>query len=223
MNFDILRSSGAFITVDGAEGCGKSTMLRRAAEILEEAGVPVQVINSPDVNTGEGADVRRFILSREKPLSSSTEVYLFASGFWRSLDTYIIPFSLIGGVTLVDRWWYTTKVYQGIIHGEMPLVESIIPTVYVGHCISPEEIKSLETNFLLSVPDEVSRERRAKWSKGDVYDRQPEEFQQKVSAAYKSVFAEEQILSGLGTPDEVATNFLKQAIAALANRGDKTS
>ena len=94
----------------------------------------------------------------------------------------------------------------------MPLIKSLIPTVYAGHVISETDIKAREINFLLSVDAKTSQARRSTRSEGDVYDRQSEDFHRQVTEGYFSLFREEDVISGVGSPEEVTDDFLKRVI-----------
>lgn len=46
------RSSGLLFTFCGLDGCGKTTMIRRLKEALEERGLPVMLTKQPTVLSG---------------------------------------------------------------------------------------------------------------------------------------------------------------------------
>ena len=55
---------GRFITLEGAEGAGKSTQARRLADALERRGVDVLVTREPGGSAG-AEDIRRLLVTGE--------------------------------------------------------------------------------------------------------------------------------------------------------------
>ncbi len=57
--------SGRFISLEGGEGCGKSTQLKRLAEALRARGVEVVETREPGGSPGAEA-IRRLLLEGEE-------------------------------------------------------------------------------------------------------------------------------------------------------------
>jgi len=55
---------GRFITLEGGEGAGKSTQIRRLAARLEQAGIPVLTTREPG-GAPEAEEVRRLLVEGE--------------------------------------------------------------------------------------------------------------------------------------------------------------
>ena len=104
---------GKFITFEGGEGAGKSTQIRFLENALSARGRKVLVTREPGGSPGAEA-VRHVLLSgAAEPLGSEMEAILFAAARSDHVETVIRP-ALIGGTTVIcDRFFDSTRVYQG--------------------------------------------------------------------------------------------------------------
>lgn len=102
-----------FIVLDGVEGAGKSTQIRRLAESLREAGEDVLVTIEPG-GTAIGERIRELLLSPEFPeMTALTELLLFCASRAQHCDEVIRPALEAGKLVLCDRFSAATFAYQG--------------------------------------------------------------------------------------------------------------
>jgi dTMP kinase len=111
---------GAFITVEGGDGAGKSTQVRLLAEYLKQMGHDLVLTREPG-GSDNAERIREFLLSTpESPWSAWTEAFLIAAARREHVKELIAP-SLKGGKTvLCDRFSDSTIAYQGYGRG-LPL------------------------------------------------------------------------------------------------------
>ena len=104
---------GKFITFEGGEGAGKSTQIRLLEKALAATGKQVLVTREPGGSPGAEA-VRLVLLSgAAEPLGAEMEAILFAAARSDHVETVIRP-ALIDGITVIcDRFFDSTRVYQG--------------------------------------------------------------------------------------------------------------
>jgi dTMP kinase len=108
-----MSSRGRFITLEGAEGAGKSTSLEHARGILAEAGLAVDVTREPGGTPGAEA-IRQILLARgEEPMSDVAELLLMFAGRSLHLENRIRPMLDAGRWVLCDRFTDATWAYQG--------------------------------------------------------------------------------------------------------------
>ena len=104
---------GRFITIEGGEGAGKSTQLRRLAADLAARGIDCLVTREPGGTEGAEA-IRELIVhgppERWRPLA---ELYLFLAAREDHLHRAILPALEQGRWVLCDRFADSTRVYQG--------------------------------------------------------------------------------------------------------------
>ncbi|MFB3916307.1 MAG: dTMP kinase [Terriglobales bacterium] len=104
---------GKFITIEGLDGCGKSTQLNRLAEALRREGLDVVVTREPG-GTPIGEKVRAVLLdSATSGLSPWAELALMFASRAQHLDQLIIPALEAGKFVLCDRFTDSSEAYQG--------------------------------------------------------------------------------------------------------------
>jgi len=107
-------SKGIFITFEGGEGSGKSTQIRKAAEALRARGRDVKVTREPGGT--KGAEALRYILlnAGNYHYSPMLETILFAAARRDHVEQVIAPALKAGKIVLCDRFFDSTRVYQGL-------------------------------------------------------------------------------------------------------------
>jgi dTMP kinase len=109
---------GLFVTFEGIEGSGKTTQIRKAADYLNERGVPCLVTGEPG-GTSLGGELRKILLDKTAlALSGRTEVLLFAADRAQHVEEVITPALEKGEVVLCDRFSDATVAYQGYGRGQ---------------------------------------------------------------------------------------------------------
>ena len=107
---------GVLITVEGVEGSGKSTQMRRLARWLRRQGYRVELTREPD-GTTLGVGVRRLFEHGPQPL---TETFLFLAARHQHVAERVGPWLRRGRVVLSDRYADATVAYQGYGRGVDP-------------------------------------------------------------------------------------------------------
>jgi len=118
--------SGIFITFEGIEGSGKSTLINNVAAALRRAGQDLLMTREPG-GTSLGVALRKVLLNpeMEKP-GSMAELMLFAADRAQHVSQVILPALEKGQIVLCDRYSDATIAYQG--HGRgIPL--DVITTI----------------------------------------------------------------------------------------------
>lgn len=104
---------GRFISLEGGEGCGKSTQLRRLAEALRARGLEVVETREPGGSPGAEA-IRKLLLEGEaERWSAGTEALLFAAARGDHVAKTILPALERGAWVLSDRFLDSSLAYQG--------------------------------------------------------------------------------------------------------------
>jgi dTMP kinase len=112
-NSGSIPERGRFITFEGGEGAGKSTQIRLLQEALQERGIATVVTREPGGSPGAEA-VRVVLLSgAAEPLGPEMEAILFAAARSDHVETVIRPALIAGKTVLCDRFFDSTRVYQG--------------------------------------------------------------------------------------------------------------
>lgn len=107
------NSRGVFITFEGGEGSGKSSQIKRLVKELEKLGEEVIVTREPGGSPG-GEAVRHVLLSgAAESFGSEMEAILFSAARSDNVETIIKPALNSGKHVLCDRFFDSTRVYQG--------------------------------------------------------------------------------------------------------------
>src|SRR5262245_37850373 len=103
---------GKFITLEGGEGTGKSTLARGLGEALRAEGVGVVLTREPGGAPGADA-IRALLVSGEAERWSATEeALLFAAARLNHLTHTIRPAIERGDWVVCDRYYDSTRAYQ---------------------------------------------------------------------------------------------------------------
>lgn len=141
------KSNNLFITIEGGEGAGKTTLIEKLSKVLESRGYSVVKTREPG-GSRLSNHIRHWLLNREAdlPIGYKAELLLFLSARAQHLDELIKPALAQGKVVICDRFNDSTIVYQGLGRGlGMDYVkqlcdivsENIIPTLTLFLDVEP--------------------------------------------------------------------------------------
>lgn len=108
---------GVFITVEGPEGAGKTTVLTKVAEQLEKEGYSIVLTREPG-GIPIAEQIRQVILNRDNTeMDSRTEALLYAAARRQHLVEKVVPALNKGCIVLCDRFVDSSLAYQGYARG----------------------------------------------------------------------------------------------------------
>lgn len=108
------NAPGFFITLEGGEGAGKSSQMTLLKDRLIEYGKEVVTTREPGGSPGAEA-VRHVLLSgAAETLGPEMEAILFSAARGDHVDRIIRPALKQGKVAISDRFFDSTRVYQGV-------------------------------------------------------------------------------------------------------------
>jgi dTMP kinase len=174
---------GAFISLEGVEGVGKSTNVAFTAATVREAGYEVVTTREPG-GTRFGERVREWILNGDHgQLSAEIEALLMFAARARHLDEVIRPALDAGRWVVCDRFTDATFAYQGGGRGaSRSLLESLRNEIQRG--LEPD------LTLLLDAPLDVGASRISDRTP-DHFEREQRPFFERVRAAYLTRAAEQ--------------------------------
>jgi len=109
------NAPGWLVVVEGIDGAGKSTLVRRLAEFCRERGLPCVTSGEPTRGPW-GMKLRRSMV--EGRLSLEEELSLFLRDRAEHVEQLIRPSMAEGKVVVLDRYYLSTAAYQGARGGE---------------------------------------------------------------------------------------------------------
>ncbi|GAA3605465.1 dTMP kinase [Agrococcus terreus] len=209
--------TGAFITLEGGDGSGKSTQAALLQAWLEAEGRTVVRTREPG-GTELGGEIRRLVQHTEGHVAPRAEALLYAADRAHHVATLVRPALERGEVVLQDRYLDSSVAYQG-----------------AGRELEPDEIRELslwaadgllpDLTILLDLPPVQGRERMA--GREDApYDRLEEAgeaFAERVREAYLVLAAAEPerfaVVDASGSPEAVHERVVSHVRAMLDARG----
>ncbi|MGE7305746.1 dTMP kinase [Priestia megaterium] len=168
-----------FITFEGPEGAGKTTVMERTAAILREHGYDVLTTREPGgIDIAE--QIREVILNpANTKMDARTEALLYAAARRQHLVEKVIPALDEGKIVLCDRFIDSSLAYQGYARG-----------LGIGNVLEINNFAVLNLDplmtFLLDIKPETGLERIQKNRSGEVnrLDMETLDFHKKVREGY---------------------------------------
>ncbi|MFC4777161.1 dTMP kinase [Paenibacillus sp. GCM10023252] len=110
-------NKGIFITIEGGEGAGKSTLIERISHKMQEMGYAVTTTREPG-GIPIAEQIRSVILDRSHvAMDARTEALLYAASRRQHLVEKVIPVLQAGGMVICDRFVDSSLAYQGYARG----------------------------------------------------------------------------------------------------------
>ncbi|RLD09605.1 MAG: dTMP kinase, partial [Chlamydiae bacterium] len=105
---------GIFITIEGPDGCGKSTQADFLVSFLLEKNHRVTLTREPG-GCSIGEEIREILLKPRvrQDLSDATELFLFAAARAQHVSETILPAMSMGNIVVASRYIDATTAYQG--------------------------------------------------------------------------------------------------------------
>jgi len=111
---------GYFITLEGGEGAGKSTVIEFIKDYLQAKNVSLLITREPG-GTEIAEDIRKILLPKashyQEPMCPMTELLLYFASRAQHLERVIRPALAQGIWILCDRFTDSSYAYQGIGRG----------------------------------------------------------------------------------------------------------
>ena len=139
---------GVFVTLEGGEGAGKSTLAQALIAFLQTKDIEAMLTREPG-GTKEAEAIRSLVVSGDKDrFDSTTEALLFNAARRHHLAHSVLPALENGTWVICDRFVDSTFVYQGYVQGvDLDFLKKL-------HQVACYDIFP-DLTFLLDVPVDV--------------------------------------------------------------------
>ncbi|MFZ2493925.1 MAG: dTMP kinase [Thermoanaerobaculia bacterium] len=193
-----------FIAFEGIEGSGKTSQLRRLAELLRAHGRTVVTTKEPG-GTPLADRIRTILLDTQSVIDPTAELFLFAASRRQHVTEVIGPALERGEVVLCDRFTDSTLAYQGFGR-RLPLDQLRTLNAWATGQVQPASV------IIFDLAEEKGLARARKRNASAIEDEGRFEaedlrFHRRVREGYLSLAAAEPqryaIVDADGTPDEV--------------------
>jgi dTMP kinase len=108
--------AGFFLTIEGIEGAGKSTLAHELDKALRNKGHEALVSQEPG-GSALGDKIRQILLDRSNAISDRAELLLFEAARAQHVDETILPALRRGAIVICDRYTDSSLAYQGCARG----------------------------------------------------------------------------------------------------------
>jgi dTMP kinase len=203
---------GAFITLEGGDGSGKSTQAGLLASYLSENGRTVVRTREPG-GTDLGATLREIVLHSSGFVAPRAEALLYAADRAQNIAEVVKPALDRGNIVIQDRYVDSSLAYQGAGRDLDP-VEVLRFSMWAASNLMPD------LTILLDVDPEIGRGRRHSQTGGfDRLEAEQLDFHRRVRAEYLAIAARESerflVLDATHSIDELASAIRDRVVALL--------
>ena len=210
------QMEGAFLSMEGLDGSGKTTQMRLLTDALDRYGFEVVTSREPGGCKVSEA-IREVVLSRDNVgMTDVTEALLYAAARAQHVREVIRPAIAAGKVLLCDRFVDSSVAYQGggrelgvqrILDINAPAVDGTMPlkTVY------------------LDIDHRESLRRRAAATELARLEMEGDSFHARTEAAYRELIARDPqrfiVVDATGTPEAIGQVIAGKVLAGLMEAG----
>ena len=214
-----MTGRGAFITLEGGEGSGKSTQIALLAERLRAGGAEVVITREPG-GTPVGDRIRALVLDvAHTGMAPRSELLLYEASRAELVSAVIAPALERGAVVLCDRFTDSSTAYQAYGRG-LPLAEVLALNLLATGGVSPD------LTLLLDLDPAEGLARAAGATVADRLESEGLGFHERVRAGFLAVAAGEplrvRVVDADSDPDEVAqrvADAVREAVATVPTLG----
>ncbi|HEX8535232.1 MAG TPA: dTMP kinase [Allosphingosinicella sp.] len=199
--------AGRFISLEGGEGVGKSTQLKRLAEALRGRGLEVVETREPGGSPGAEAIRSLLLQGEEDRWTAGAEALLFAAARADHVAKTIKPALADGKWVLSDRFLDSSIAYQGGAGGVGASVIRQLHQVGSGGFLP-------DRTLLLELPGRAAadRARERDGGGGDRIGSRAEDYHSEVASAFRLIAEEEphrfRIVDASGAAEQVTQRLL---------------
>lgn len=178
-----MSRGGFFLTLEGADGSGKSTQARRLAASLRESGHDVLLTREPGGSAG-AEEIRRLLVEGDPGRwSPETEILLFTAARRDHLERTILPALARGAIVVSDRFADSTRVYQGAARADLRRTVDTLHALMIGH--------EPDLTLVIDIDAETGLNRGlARQSGEDRFEELGAGFQQKLREGYRALLTD---------------------------------
>lgn len=186
-----------FITFEGGEGAGKSTLIEKLCEYLKTQKVDYVRTREPG-GLKLCEDIRNILKYSTQPISKETEFLLFSASRAQLVNDLILPSLADGKIVVCDRFFDSSRVYQGYANG---IADSEIMKVtnFATKGLVPQ------ITFFLDIDPKLAFERKGGRDIGDRIEAKTLEYHNNVRKGYLEIAKKEQRFVVLDATKSVET------------------
>jgi dTMP kinase len=216
-----MPTRGIFITLEGIDGCGKSTQREMLASILRQRGFDVVVTREPG-GTDIGEGIRQLMVSDASVnIAPTTELLLYVAARAQHVAQLIKPSLEAGRIVVSDRYTDSTVAFQGYGRGlDLDIVEKLNRFATGG--LTPD------LTIVFDLDPETARGRSGSRPVGGLlgsFDEQNFEFHQRMRAGYLSMAKSDpsriRVVDASGSAEDTHAQVISLVLEKLEELGER--
>jgi len=210
---------GLFITLEGIDGCGKSTQGEMLAGKLKQRGFEIVVTREPG-GTVIGEGVRKLLVSDASVhIAPTTELLLYVAARAQHVAELIRPAVKAGRMVISDRYTDSTVAFQGYGRGlDLEVIEWLNRFATGG--LKPD------LTIVFDLDPETARGRLGSRPVGGLlgaFDEQHADFHKRMRAGYLNMAESEpsriRVVDASGSVDETHAQVMSLVLEKIESRG----
>jgi len=206
---------GTFITIEGVEGCGKSTQIQRLVQYLRTKGREIVTTREPG-GALIAETIRTILLDpANRTMSPAAELLLYEAARAQHVAELIRPALARGAIVVSDRFLDSTTAYQGAGRAWPRAIVEQLHRLATGDTWP-------DLTIVIDLPPDEGLARSARLGPPDRLEREPLSFHRRVRDEFLQLAEREpqrvRVVDGARTPDAVAEEIKKLVDALLGAR-----
>jgi len=174
-----MTDRGVFITIEGIDGCGKTTQARQLCTWLESVLGSGKVLRTFEPGGWHGGESLRRLLLEGVELTARTELLLFLADRSGHVDTEIAPALKKGQWVVCERYTDSTLAYQAWGRG--------ISFDEIAFLLSWCRFPAPDLTFFLDLDENTARSRVAQRGGVDRFEATENSFMSRVNLGYREL------------------------------------
>ena len=201
-----------FITLEGIDGCGKTTQAALLADALSRAGVDVLSLREPG-GVAISEKIRAILLDpANAEMGDTCELLLYEAARAQLVHQVIAPALAAGRTVVCDRFYDSTTAYQAYAAGLDPARVGAANELAVDG-------RHPDLTLVFELPvEEAARRAAVRNGSPDRVEAKGLAYQRRVAEGFRTIAAAEpgrvRLIDAAGTPDEVFARVLAVLRAA---------
>lgn len=201
-----------FITLEGIDGCGKTTQAALLADALSRAGVDVLSLREPG-GVAISEKIRAILLDpANAEMGDTCELLLYEAARAQLVHQVIAPALAAGRTVVCDRFYDSTTAYQAYAAGLDPARVGAANELAVDG-------RHPDLTLVFELPvEEAARRAAVRNGSPDRVEAKGLAYQRRVAEGFRAIAAAEpgrvRLIDAAGTPDEVFARVLAVLRAA---------
>jgi dTMP kinase len=195
---------GVLVALEGIDGTGKSTQVKRLTTVFRAQGYDIIPLREP-TNSPWGRRLREAMAAGRRALAPSQELELFLQDRRYDVTAHITPALAARKLVLMDRYYFSTIAYQGALGIDPKMIRQM------NEAFAP--VPDAVFLLLVSPAQALKRIRQGRGQMDEVFER--EDYLNKVDEVFRTLQGPHIYPIAADQPIAIVTAALQQKIQEI--------